>query len=91
VALMDPFLMASLKLKVVVLEAVFFPPLPVIVKVGVVDMIYFPIIGFYKSTKISDLKDQVDIDGSGFDVVLTSWNVSHVSDASKAFYNHLKF
>jgi hypothetical protein len=45
----DPFLMASLKLKVIVLEAVFFPPLPVIVKVGVVDMIYFPIIGFYKS------------------------------------------
>jgi hypothetical protein len=33
---------------VIVLEAVFFPPLPVIVKVGVVDMIYFPIIGFYK-------------------------------------------
>jgi surface protein len=43
------------------------------------------------TTKISDLKDQVDIDGSGFDVVLTSWNVSHVSDASKAFYNTPSF
>jgi uncharacterized membrane protein YhiD involved in acid resistance len=29
----DPFLMASLKLKVIVLVAIFFPPLPVIVKV----------------------------------------------------------
>jgi hypothetical protein len=30
-----PFLMASLKLKVIVLVPVFLPPLPVIVKVGV--------------------------------------------------------
>ncbi len=43
------------------------------------------------TTKISNLKDQVDIDGNDIDAVLTSWNVSHVSDASKAFYNARSF
>jgi hypothetical protein len=31
------------------------------------------------------LKKQVDIDGNGSDVDLTHWDVSHVSDASRAF------
>ncbi len=53
----DPFLMASLKLKVIVLVTVFLPPLPVIVKVGVVDMIYFSIVG-YKFVFLADLIKQ---------------------------------
>jgi hypothetical protein len=31
------------------------------------------------------LKKQVDINGNGSDVDLTHWDVSHVSDASRAF------
>jgi hypothetical protein len=37
------------------------------------------------------LKDLVDIDGKGSDVDLTHWDVSHVSNANKAFVNALKF
>jgi hypothetical protein len=35
-------------------------------------------------------KDLVDIDGKGSDVDLTHWDVSHVSNANKAFVNELK-
>jgi hypothetical protein len=42
-------------------------------------------------TQINTLKDLVDIDGKGSDVDLTHWDVSHVSNANKAFVNALKF
>jgi hypothetical protein len=40
-------------------------------------------------TQINTLKDLVDIDGKGSDVDLTHWDVSHVSNANKAFVNAL--
>jgi hypothetical protein len=39
------------------------------------------------TTKISNLKELVNINGIGSDVDLTHWDVSHVSDAHKAFYS----
>ncbi len=42
-------------------------------------------------TQINTLKDLVDIDGKGSDVDLTHWDVSHVSNANKAFVSALKF
>ncbi|SHN92361.1 BspA family leucine-rich repeat surface protein, partial [bacterium endosymbiont of Bathymodiolus sp. 5 South] len=43
------------------------------------------------TTKISNLKESVDIDGKGSDVDLTHWDVSHVTDARKAFFNAAAF
>ncbi len=42
-------------------------------------------------TKIKNLKESVDIDGKGSDVDLTHWDVSHVTDASRAFFNATAF
>jgi hypothetical protein len=36
------------------------------------------------TANIIDLKKWVDIDGNGSDADLTSWDVSHVTDASRA-------
>ncbi len=43
------------------------------------------------TTKISNLKELVNINGIGSDVDLTHWDVSHVSDASQAFYKATTF
>ncbi|VVH58504.1 Chitinase (EC, partial [uncultured Gammaproteobacteria bacterium] len=43
------------------------------------------------TTKISNLKELVNINGIGSDVDLTHWDVSHVSDAHKAFYSATTF
>ncbi|SHA15745.1 Chitinase [Bathymodiolus thermophilus thioautotrophic gill symbiont] len=43
------------------------------------------------TTKLEDLKRQVDIDGSGSDTDLTNWNVSHASNAFDAFYKAYHF
>jgi hypothetical protein len=40
---------------------------------------------------IIDLKKWVDIDGNGSDADLTGWDVSHVTDASRAFFDATTF
>ncbi|VVH64620.1 Chitinase (EC, partial [uncultured Gammaproteobacteria bacterium] len=43
------------------------------------------------TANIIDLKKWVDIDGNGSDADLTSWDVSHVTDASRAFFDATTF
>jgi hypothetical protein len=43
------------------------------------------------TTNIIDLKKWVDIDGNGSDADLTGWDVSHVTDASRAFFDATTF
>jgi hypothetical protein len=43
------------------------------------------------TTNIIDLKKWVDIDGNGSDADLTGWDVSHITDASRAFFDATTF
>ncbi|CAB5503515.1 BspA family leucine-rich repeat surface protein, partial [Bathymodiolus thermophilus thioautotrophic gill symbiont] len=43
------------------------------------------------TTKLFQLSNHIDIDGNGFDVDLTNWDVSHADSAIQAFFNATTF